>query len=124
MKRIAVCFLILFAATTAHATVVRIVVNDMIHPISDEFIGRALDVAAKENADALLIELRTPGGLMESMRWIVEKILKSPVPVIVYVSPSGSYAATCRRASSTPPPTTTRNIAGMRRPRASISAGR
>jgi membrane-bound serine protease (ClpP class) len=56
-------------------------------------IGRAVDEAAKMKADALLIELRTPGGLMDSMRGIVEKMLRSPVPVIVYVSPSGGYAA-------------------------------
>jgi membrane-bound serine protease (ClpP class) len=92
VKRLAVV-LSLLIATTASAAVVRIRVDDMIHPISDEFIGRALDAAAAQRADAVLIELSTPGGLDESTRAIVQKIIKSPVPVIVYVAPSGSRAA-------------------------------
>jgi membrane-bound serine protease (ClpP class) len=92
MKRALLACLLLLAAT-ARADVLRLAVNDMIHPISDEYIGRGLDEAARIKADAVIIELRTPGGLMDSMRGIVEKILRSPVPVIVYVGPSGSYAA-------------------------------
>jgi membrane-bound serine protease (ClpP class) len=84
---------ILVAAFTARADVLRIDVDDMIHPISDEFIGRAIDAAAERNCEAVLIELRTPGGLSDSMRSIVQKIVHSRVPVIVFVSPSGSYAA-------------------------------
>jgi membrane-bound serine protease (ClpP class) len=84
---------ILAAAFTARADVLRIDVDDMIHPISDEFIGRAIDAAAERNCEAVLIELRTPGGLSDSMRSIVQKIVHSRVPVIVFVSPSGSYAA-------------------------------
>jgi membrane-bound serine protease (ClpP class) len=93
MKRLALALCLMLLATAAAADVVRITVDDMIHPISDEFIGRAIDFAAARHADALLIVLRTPGGLADSMRSIVEKIIKSPVPVIVYVSPAGSYAA-------------------------------
>lgn len=83
----------LFLSTTASGGVIRIRVDDMIHPISDEFIGRALTEAAAQHADAVLIELSTPGGLDESTRSIIQKIIKSPVPVIVYVTPSGSRAA-------------------------------
>jgi len=89
-------FLVLFIlllCSFASADVVKIVVNDMIHPITDEFIGRALAYAQQQKADALLIELRTPGGLVDSTRSIIEKIEASPVPVIVYVAPSGSRAA-------------------------------
>ena len=97
MRRLSFVFALLVIAmtmaTTATADVVRITVDDMIHPISDEYVGRALDFAAARHADAVLIELRTPGGLVDSMRSIVEKIVKSPVPVIVYIAPSGSYAA-------------------------------
>jgi membrane-bound serine protease (ClpP class) len=93
MKRLALALCLMLLATAAAADVVRITVDDMIHPISDEFIGRAIDFAAARHADALLIVLRTPGGLADSMRSIVEKIIKSPVPVIVYVAPAGSYAA-------------------------------
>jgi len=80
-------------AASARATVLRITVDDMIHPISDEYIGRALEQATRANDDAVVIELRTPGGLVESARSIVEKIMRSRVPVIVYVSPAGSTAA-------------------------------
>jgi membrane-bound serine protease (ClpP class) len=92
VKRLAAVLLLLVAAN-AGAEIVRIRVDDMIHPITDEFIGRAIDDAAAAKADAVLIELSTPGGLDESTRAIVQKIIKSPVPVIVYVTPSGSRAA-------------------------------
>jgi len=77
----------------AQAAILKVTVNDMIHPISDEFIGRALAEAARTNDDAVVIELRTPGGLIESTRSIVEKIMTSRVPVIVYVAPAGARAA-------------------------------
>ena len=71
----------------------KIVVHDTVHPISDEFIGRALGQAARDHDEAVLIELSTPGGLVDSTRSIIQKILASPVPVIVYVAPTGSRAA-------------------------------
>ncbi len=77
----------------ASAEVLKVVVDDMIHPITAEYITRALDDAAAHHDTAVLIELRTPGGLETSMRDIVSKMLASPVPVIVYVAPSGSRAA-------------------------------
>jgi membrane-bound serine protease (ClpP class) len=80
-------------AASAHAAIVRIPVDDVIHPISAEFISRGIDEAAKTHAELVIIELRTPGGLEDSMRVIVQKILKSPVPVAVYVAPSGGRAA-------------------------------
>jgi membrane-bound serine protease (ClpP class) len=75
------------------AEVLKIVINDTIHPIADEYIGRALAQAQAQKAQALLIEINTPGGLVDSTRHIIEKILASPVPVIIYVTPSGSRAA-------------------------------
>ena len=92
MKRL-LALIVLLVAPSLHAAVLRVVVDDLIHPISDEFVGRALDEAARTKADVVVIELRTPGGLEASMRGIVEKIIKSPVPVIVWVGPSGSRAA-------------------------------
>src|SRR5208283_4197125 len=74
-------------------SVVKIRLDDTIQPISDEYIGRAIEQARQTNADAVLIELRTPGGLVDSTRSIIEKMLASPVPVIVYVTPSGGRAA-------------------------------
>jgi membrane-bound serine protease (ClpP class) len=93
MKRTLILAAVLAFAASAHAAVLQIVVDDAIHPISDEFIGRALDEAQRTNADALLVELRTPGGLIDSTRSIVEKFMTSRVPVIVYVAPAGSRAA-------------------------------
>jgi membrane-bound serine protease (ClpP class) len=86
---------LLFGAISspASAEVLKIVVNDTIHPITDEYIGRALVEAERNQDQALLIEINTPGGLLESTRDIIEKILAAPVPVVIYVTPSGSRAA-------------------------------
>jgi len=81
------------AAAPSSSHVLKIILNDTIQPITDEFIGRALTEARNTNAEALLIEINTPGGLVDSTRQIIEKIVDSPVPVIVYVTPSGSRAA-------------------------------
>jgi membrane-bound serine protease (ClpP class) len=85
--------LLLACATPSSAAVLKIVINDAIHPITEEYIGRALDEAQRNKDEALLIEINTPGGLLESTREIIEKILAAPVPVIIYVTPSGSRAA-------------------------------
>jgi membrane-bound serine protease (ClpP class) len=84
---------LLVSATPASAEVLKIVINDTIQPVTDEYIGRALAEARRNNDKALLIELSTPGGLVDSTREIINKILESPVPVIIYVTPSGSRAA-------------------------------
>ena len=73
--------------------VLKLVVADTINPITEEYIGRALDAARQNKDDAVLIELSTPGGLMDSTRNIISRILASPVPVILYVTPTGSRAA-------------------------------
>src|SRR6266516_1546388 len=85
--------LVLFVSATASAEVLKLVVDDTIHPITDEYIGRALAEADRNKDKAVLIELNTPGGLLDSTRKIIEKIVDSPVPVIIYVTPSGSRAA-------------------------------
>ena len=81
------------AALPASAEIVKIVVDDTIHPIVAEYIGRAIQDAERTHADALLIEIKTPGGLSTSTRDIVHEILAAQIPVIVYVTPSGGYAA-------------------------------
>ena len=89
-----VCLAALGAGSgSASAQVLKIVVRDTIHPITDEYIGRALQKAEQEKDQAVLIELSTPGGLFDSTRNIIEKIVASPVPVIIYVTPGGSRAA-------------------------------
>src|SRR2546421_9765868 len=86
-------FLLCVLPSPASAEVLKVVVNDTIHPITDEYIGRALAEAQRNKDKALLIELNTPGGLLESTRNIIEKITAAPVPVIIYVTPGGSRAA-------------------------------
>ena len=88
----AVLLLSVFSSLSS-AEVLKIVVNDTIHPITDEYVGRAIAEAERNKDEALLIELNTPGGLLESTRHIIEKILASQVPIIIYVTPSGSRAA-------------------------------
>ena len=94
VSHILFCLLSLSVLSAASsAEVLKIVVNDAIHPITDEYIGRAIAEAARNKDQALLIEINTPGGLLDATRDIIEKILASPVPVIIYVTPSGSRAA-------------------------------
>ena len=81
------------ASHTASADVLKIVVDDVIHPVVTERIARAIQEAQRIHADAVLIELRTPGGLVTATIDIVHEILTSPVPVIVYVAPAGNRAA-------------------------------
>ena len=88
-----VLLLVLAAGLASANSVVKIRIDDTIQPISAEYIDRAIERARQTNADAVLIELSTPGGLLDSTREIIEKILASPVPVIVYVAPTGARAA-------------------------------
>jgi membrane-bound serine protease (ClpP class) len=80
-------------SSASRAEILKIVVNDTIQPITEEYISRAIDEAQRRNAQAVLIEINTPGGLVESTREIIEKITNSSVPVILYVTPTGSRAA-------------------------------
>ena len=94
IRQAASCFALLFLfAAVCSADVLRVAVNDAIQPVTAEYIGRALAAAAANHDQAVLIEMNTPGGLVDSTREIIEKIVASPVPVIIYVTPSGSRAA-------------------------------
>jgi membrane-bound serine protease (ClpP class) len=91
--RISLCVAILAGCLTpASAQILKVVVDDTIQPISQEYISRAIDEAHRRNDQAVLIEMNTPGGLVSSTREIIEKITSSPVPVIVYVTPTGGHA--------------------------------
>jgi len=70
-----------------------ITVNGVINPVAAEYIGKSIRKANEKKVEALIIELDTPGGLDTSMRSIVKDIIGSEVPVIVFVSPGGSRAA-------------------------------
>lgn len=78
-------------ASPRHVNLVTI--DGPIGPISARIITEAISSSVEDSAEALVIEMNTPGGLDESMRIITRKILNAEVPVIVYVSPSGSRAA-------------------------------
>jgi membrane-bound serine protease (ClpP class) len=70
----------------------RIVVDATINPATSGFIERAIQKSEAENASCLVIQLNTPGGLLESTRDITGFILEAQVPIIVYVSPAGAHA--------------------------------
>lgn len=96
MKRFAsllTAFLLLIAAFPAAAQILRIHIDGTIHPIAAEQVSRAAETAKARHAAALLIEINTPGGLLDSTREIVTSIESSAVPVIVFVAPSGARAA-------------------------------
>ena len=68
-------------------------VADVINPTVAEFIVSQLDQANRDGLNAFLLELDTPGGLDSSMRSIIQALLRSEIPVIVYVYPDGARAA-------------------------------
>jgi len=91
------CFIFFASTIPAHAQekapVFVAEVEGIINPATAKFIIESIDQAVQEGGQCLIIELDTPGGLMDSMRSIVKKILSSPIPIIVYVGPSGARAA-------------------------------
>jgi len=70
-----------------------ITVKGAISPTTASYITRSLDLAQQHNAECLVIELDTPGGLLNSTKEIVQQILASDIPVVVYVAPEGASAA-------------------------------
>ena len=84
---------VIFFSSLSFSEVLKIVVDDTIQPITEEYISRAIDEAERRSDQAVLMEINTPGGLVDSTRKIIEKITTSSVPVIIYVTPSGSRAA-------------------------------
>ncbi|MCJ7457947.1 MAG: nodulation protein NfeD, partial [candidate division Zixibacteria bacterium] len=99
MKKRAVAYLLIillsFASLlfSASKRVDLVNIDGAISPITARIITNAIKSAVDDGSEALVIELNTPGGLDESMRQITRDILNSEVPVIIYVAPSGSRAA-------------------------------
>ena len=105
MRRLAASFLILAglaalwpslsvpvaAQSDEHAAF--LVIDGGILPQSSRFLSRGIDTATEEGARFLIIQLDTPGGLLDSTRDMVGEILESEVPIVVYVSPPGARAA-------------------------------
>lgn len=81
------------AVIAAPAPVSTLPIEGVINPVTLRLIATAIDRATADRSAALVIQLDTPGGLERSMRAIVQKILNSEVPVIVYVAPTGARAA-------------------------------
>jgi membrane-bound serine protease (ClpP class) len=81
------------AAVSNPAGIVKLRIDSEIEPILADYITNGIDRAAQERASLVLITIDTPGGLDTSMRQIIAKILASPVPVVTFVSPTGSRAA-------------------------------
>ncbi len=83
----------LLPARAAATTVVEIRLNEIVHSVTADYVLKGIKHAEQTNADAVLIWINTPGGLEPSMREMVDAITGSRVPVIVYVAPTGSRAA-------------------------------
>ena len=77
----------------AQQTILHLKIDSEIEPILATYLDEGIDEAARRNASLILITMDTPGGLSSSMENIVQHILNSKVPVAVYVSPTGSRAA-------------------------------
>lgn len=80
-------------ARAAEPHVLVATLTGVINPITDNYVSTAVDKAVSGQANALIIAMDTPGGLDTSMRDIIKKILAAPVPVVIFVSPSGARAA-------------------------------
>ncbi len=80
-------------AAPAAAPVSLITIEGVISPVTLRLISTAIDRAAANGSQALIVQLDTPGGLERSMRSIVQRLLNAQVPVIVYVAPTGARAA-------------------------------
>ncbi len=85
--------LLLFAVAGASPKVHVITVDATINPATADYTHESIRAAQEANAQCLVIRLNTPGGLLKSTRVIVTDLLASPIPVVVYVAPSGSQSA-------------------------------
>src|SRR6202044_302479 len=84
--------IVLLATTATAQTVVKLTLHDTVQPVTAAYLQRGLDAAAAQHADAVLLSLGTPGGLLSSTREMVSAIETSPVPVIIFIEPTGARA--------------------------------
>ena len=88
---------LLFSWTSVHAqdglsTIMVMELDGAVAPASLQYLDRAVKVAERNNAEALILQLNTPGGAISTMNEMVQIIRTSNVPVIVYISPQGAMA--------------------------------
>jgi membrane-bound serine protease (ClpP class) len=87
------CWLGAFATVASGEKVCLSNVDGAIGPATASYISRSVDEAKSQGAQCLIIQLNTPGGLLDSTRVIVQKLLGASIPVVVYVAPTGATAA-------------------------------
>ena len=95
MKATVICLTLWVTAILTYAAqgnVGLITINGTIGPATAGYISRSIDQAQSRGAQCLIIQLNTPGGLLESTKVIVQKLLASAIPVVVYVAPTGASA--------------------------------
>jgi membrane-bound serine protease (ClpP class) len=93
LKILVACWLGAFATLASGEKVCLSKVDGAIGPATASYISRSVDEAQSKGVQCLVIQLNTPGGLLDSTRVIVQKLLGSPIPVVVYVAPTGAAAA-------------------------------
>ena len=81
------------AASAPNGTALLLEIRDAIGPATSRFFVRTLDRASERKARLIILEMDTPGGLDSAMRDMIQAILASPIPVAIYIAPSGSRAA-------------------------------
>jgi membrane-bound serine protease (ClpP class) len=86
------CLLFFLTALCRAERVSLIKVTGPIGPATSQYISRAIDEAATRQSQCLIIQLDTPGGLLDTTKSIVQELLGAPVPVVVYVAPPGAGA--------------------------------
>ena len=92
MRHLPLISVLLFGAPLM-ASVLQVDVTGIVHPVTVEIMTAAISQAQARHADALLVRLSTPGGLLDSTREVIEQVLHSPVPVVMWVGPAGARAA-------------------------------
>jgi membrane-bound serine protease (ClpP class) len=86
------CLLPATLSAETPGVVVKLTLHDTIQPITADYLERGLQEAARQHAQLVIVSMGTPGGLLDSTRVMVQAIENSPVPVVIFISPTGSRA--------------------------------